>query len=46
MRLRQRRLTIEGLAGTNPIRSGNSSRRAMQCGFTTPGMILTAYACC
>ncbi len=40
-------LTIEGLgqgATLNPVQSAFEEHHAFQCGFCTPGMILTAYA--
>jgi len=40
-------LTIEGLAGRNgklhPLQAAFVEHDALQCGFCTPGMILTAY---
>jgi carbon-monoxide dehydrogenase small subunit len=43
----RRVLTIEGLGGANglhPIQEAFLKHHAFQCGFCTPGMILTAYA--
>ena len=40
-------LTIEGLAkegSLNPVQQAFQDHHAFQCGFCTPGMILTAYA--
>jgi aerobic-type carbon monoxide dehydrogenase small subunit (CoxS/CutS family) len=40
-------LTIEGLAGKDalhPVQQAFQEHHAFQCGFCTPGMILTAYA--
>ena len=40
-------LTIEGLAGSgglHPLQKAFAEHDALQCGFCTPGMIMTAYA--
>jgi aerobic-type carbon monoxide dehydrogenase small subunit (CoxS/CutS family) len=40
-------LTIEGLAqdeALNPVQKAFQDHHAFQCGYCTPGMILTAYA--
>jgi len=39
-------LTIEGLSqdGLHPIQEGFREKHGLQCGFCTPGMVLTAYA--
>ncbi len=46
--VRNRRVvTIEGLAGKNglhPLQQAFKDHDALQCGYCTPGMILTAYA--
>ena len=36
--------TVEGLADDDPVTRAFSSRHAYQCGWCTPGMILTAKA--
>jgi aerobic-type carbon monoxide dehydrogenase small subunit (CoxS/CutS family) len=36
--------TIEGLSADDPVRRAFESARAFQCGYCTPGMILTAKA--
>jgi carbon-monoxide dehydrogenase small subunit len=44
----RRILTIEGLAGADgalhPLQQAFMDRGAIQCGFCTPGMVLTAHA--
>jgi len=36
--------TVEGLGGDHPVQQAFSEAHAMQCGYCTPGMILTAKA--
>jgi aerobic-type carbon monoxide dehydrogenase small subunit (CoxS/CutS family) len=36
--------TVEGLGGDDPVQRAFESARAFQCGYCTPGMILTAKA--
>ena len=36
--------TVEGLGGDDPVQRAFASARAFQCGWCTPGMILTAKA--
>ena len=36
--------TIEGLAGTHPLQQAFKEHGALQCGYCTPGMLLSAVA--
>jgi len=41
-------MTVEGLAQNgklHPIQEGFFEKHGLQCGFCTPGMMLTSYAC-